>query len=1498
MLTTQVSLSVWQTTVWTDPHRYKVLKCGRRAGKALSLDTKILTPDGFTTMGELKVGDFVFGQDGKKTKITYVSDVFENHDCYEVIFSNGEKIIADADHLWEVETKLIRKSNARNKKKLPIKPVTKKTSDMAADYCYHRPDKKFEANYSVKVAKPLIFPDKKLSFNPYVLGAWLGDGTISKADITVTEKEIEEKIFESGYELHLPRKKITFTMYKRGRFNETKKRQDNFSTCKDELEKIGVLNNKHIPQQYLFSGLESRKELLCGLMDTDGHIDKRGRCEFCSCNHRLASDVAFLIRSLGMNCNIKASDAKLYGRKTSTRYRLCFVPNFNCFYVGYKRARFLGEENIKNTRNYIQSIKKVESVKTKCIAVDNSDSLYLAGEKLITTHNTSLAIVKMIDQANKKPNQRIWYVAPCYDDKTEVLTQDGWKFFNQVKKTDKVAILDKGQLIFEVPKKIHLYPFDGELVGYKDDYIDMAVTPNHRCYVKKSSWKKKNNWVFKQADEIENTDGEYLFKKNSRWEGEHFANRDYFEFLGFWFADGSARLRKKGGEVVLTQKKRIDYVRKLLRSNKFNFSEQKRSGGGYNFLISSRAMAKVFVEYGKAYTKKVPDFVKKSSSTLIQAFLFGYFMGDGSFREDGSLFRATTVSKDLADDVQELALKAGWSANIRIDRNTYKITVLKEDRQEVKLYKKGWKKIRYTGQVGCVETRTGVVYVRRGGTSYWCGNTYRQAKNIVWEDLKLLLEGKYIKKNDTDLTLTLKNGTTIELKGSENVDALRGTRIDLIIFDEVAFMTNWDIIWKALRPVLADSKGEAWFISCVVKDTLILGENGLEEIGICPDGYSSENKNLFGLGGFHTAVNRYGSGMCPTKKIKTKFGFEIECTPNHKLWTKDGWKKSEDFRVGDQLLIQYGQQVFGNDTDTSSFRYSKRKPRVDFQTTWSNDLAYLMGLVLSEGSWSEHYLDITNADEQIQKFLINKFGFKKWDDFHLRLCSCKAVEFINWLGIPRGAKNKYIPEKILRLPKELLVEFLKGYFDGDGYADSKRERIGCVSASKKLIRQLQVLLLNFGILTKLQIWTSKPTKKVKVSSVGYRLTAENYAASVFFKEIGFRLKRKQKYEFERKNSYKTSFDRKDFGMLPSKFGYLSREKKVKMFTLEEILKLSPNEKYSLDMLCDEVVSVEDSQNYVYDFVIPQTHSYFTNGFVSHNTPNGFNHFKDLYEMEKTDKSYKSFSFTSFDNPFLDAAEIEDMRKEMSAEAFAQEVMAEFVKMAGIIYKDYSLDVHIGVLPELDTGEFTFIRSVDFGFRHKTAVLWGALSDRHLYIYDALYVNQMRTKDLAETIRLKDRTRKITYAWGDSAQPQILADLDSYGIHFEAVKKGADSVINGIQLVSKYLKYDANSEPILRIDKGLTNIAHKEFVNYHWVEAKTGAIAQEKPYKVNDDFLDALRYMIMGIEDVKLMRNQEKGFLPSWFKSKRNYNKATIPPWAFKKRGWNTQEKESEAVWED
>ena len=79
------------------------LELGRKNGKALDISTKIPTPNGYTTMGDLKVGDEVFDKDGNITKVTFVTPIKYNHKCYEVTFSDGEKIIADEEHNWLVD---------------------------------------------------------------------------------------------------------------------------------------------------------------------------------------------------------------------------------------------------------------------------------------------------------------------------------------------------------------------------------------------------------------------------------------------------------------------------------------------------------------------------------------------------------------------------------------------------------------------------------------------------------------------------------------------------------------------------------------------------------------------------------------------------------------------------------------------------------------------------------------------------------------------------------------------------------------------------------------------------------------------------------------------------------------------------------------------------------------------------------------------------------------------------------------------------------------------------------------------------------------------------------------------------------------------------------------------------------------------------------------------------------------------------------------------------
>jgi hypothetical protein len=84
-------------------HRFNVVLAGRQLGKALDVETPIPTPNGWTTMGEIKQGDVIYGNDGKPTSVLFATDVMLDRKCYEVVFDNGEIIVADAEHLWEID---------------------------------------------------------------------------------------------------------------------------------------------------------------------------------------------------------------------------------------------------------------------------------------------------------------------------------------------------------------------------------------------------------------------------------------------------------------------------------------------------------------------------------------------------------------------------------------------------------------------------------------------------------------------------------------------------------------------------------------------------------------------------------------------------------------------------------------------------------------------------------------------------------------------------------------------------------------------------------------------------------------------------------------------------------------------------------------------------------------------------------------------------------------------------------------------------------------------------------------------------------------------------------------------------------------------------------------------------------------------------------------------------------------------------------------------------
>lgn len=249
------------------------------------------------------------------------------------------------------------------------------------------------------------------------------------------------------------------------------------------------------------------------------------------------------------------------------------------------------------------------------------------------------------------------------------------------------------------------------------------------------------------------------------------------------------------------------------------------------------------------------------------------------------------------------------------------------------------------------------------------------------------------------------------------------------------------------------------------------------------------------------------------------------------------------------------------------------------------------------------------------------------------------------------------------------------------------------------------------------------------------------------------------------------------------------------------------------------------------------------------TPNGFNHFKDL--SERTSPDFKYFHFTTYDNPYIPREEIEAMKVEMDEDSFQQEIMGEFRKMSGLIYKDFKREIHMVDVPRLDYN-WTYTRAIDFGFGHKTALGYFAINSTgtEIYCYDGLYQTGMTTHDIAEVVKIKDQGRSVTNPVADSAQPMMIEELLREGVSFNPIEKGPDSVKNGITKLAELLKVrNDTGKPTLMFAKHLTWIAD-EFEKYRWVENKAGGYITEVPLKRDDDAMDMIRYMAMAYNKPK------------------------------------------------
>jgi len=364
------------------------------AGKALAIDTPIPTPDGWSTMDQLRVGDRVFDEGGRPCTVVAATEVMHGRPCYEVEFSDGTVIVADAQHQWRTTTRAGHRGGV-----LDEQPVTTREIAVSARVSRHG---QTWINHAVKVSGPLQYPEKSLPIAPYTFGCWLGDGTTGAAAITNADKEILDLIRKDGYALGKQQsRRLTYTISNSSerawRISQAMvlaadgpqpvpPPRERYRTMREMFRQIGP---KHIPRQYLQASEEQRRALLAGLLDTDGTVSKRGGVELLLTNERLARDAHELILSLGYKASMTTRRVKGRHESSSTAYRIHFTPSDKVFRLTRKLSRQVVVNRPTTFLRYIVHVRPVPSVPVRCIEVDSPSHLYLASRACIPTHNSS-----------------------------------------------------------------------------------------------------------------------------------------------------------------------------------------------------------------------------------------------------------------------------------------------------------------------------------------------------------------------------------------------------------------------------------------------------------------------------------------------------------------------------------------------------------------------------------------------------------------------------------------------------------------------------------------------------------------------------------------------------------------------------------------------------------------------------------------------------------------------------------------------------------------------------------------------------------------------------------------------------------------------------------------------------------------------------------------------------------------------------------------------------
>lgn len=373
----------------------------RQMGKALDIETEIPTPNGFVKMKDLGVGDTVYDMYGNPTKITFKSET-HNKPTYKITFSDNTNVVCCEDHLWHGFD-----YHGSNKYRKEHRVFSTKQMVETGLMLYNS-DREYR--YAVPLCNPVNYPVKDLPIDPYLLGLWLGDGSSDDGVLTMLEEDFDniKHLIPLECEIRRYNKKNQNILYIK------------VIGLRDLLKKYDLLKNKHIPTIYLNASIDQRRQLLAGLMDTDGYSDGTTLVSITQALFRenLLLNIKELISSLGY----KVSEYVYNSEHPSKTLRFC-AYDIKSFNLERKSSRQKLTTTSKSRKKQIVKIEKIDNLPTQCITVDTPTHTFLCTRDYTVTHNSQVVAAYILWYTLFNNNKTVAILGNKSDAAMEILSR-------------------------------------------------------------------------------------------------------------------------------------------------------------------------------------------------------------------------------------------------------------------------------------------------------------------------------------------------------------------------------------------------------------------------------------------------------------------------------------------------------------------------------------------------------------------------------------------------------------------------------------------------------------------------------------------------------------------------------------------------------------------------------------------------------------------------------------------------------------------------------------------------------------------------------------------------------------------------------------------------------------------------------------------------------------------------------------------------------------------